>query len=117
MNTPTNAPLGDGGNAGGIIYNLTIKVDAAVAADWLQWMLQEHIPAIMNTECFTDFKVVKLMDMDESDGLTYAVQYHTPNMAGYEKFKAECAADMYGQLVQKWKQQIVWFETAMQVIH
>ena len=112
MNAPTNSPLG----AGGIIYNVTIKVDAAIADDWLIWLLNEHIPAVMHTNCFTGFKVVKLMDMDESEGPTYAVQYSASDMAGYKNFRTEYAADMFRQLVQKWGQRLVWFETAMQVV-
>jgi hypothetical protein len=113
MNTATNSPLG----AGGIIYNVTIKVDASIADDWLIWMLHEHIPAVMNTKCFTGFKVVKLMDMDETEGPTYAVQYTAKDMADYQRYRTEYAADLYRQLVLKWGQQLVWFETAMQVVH
>ena len=113
MNAPTNSPL----EAGGIIYNVTIKVDGTIADNWLIWLLHEHIPAIMSTQCFTSYKVVKLMDMDETEGPTYAIQYSAKDIADYTRYRTEYAADMYRQLVQKWGQQVVWFETAMQVVH
>jgi len=36
-----------------IIYNLTVKVDEAIAKDWLQWLLDVHIPDVLNTKCFS----------------------------------------------------------------
>ena len=44
-----------------LIYNVTIKVDRIIAREWLQWLQQEHIPAIMATGCFTEYRVVRLL--------------------------------------------------------
>jgi len=113
MNVPINSPL----EAGGIIYNVTIKVEGAIANEWLVWMMNEHIPAIMRTKCFTHFKVVKLIDVDESEGPTYAIQYSANDKTAYKRYMTTYAADMNRLLMQKWGQQLVLFETAMQVIH
>lgn len=113
MNVPINSPLG----TGGIIYNVTIKVEDAIANEWLIWMMNEHIPAIMHTNCFIDFKVVKLIDVDESEGPTYAIQYSANDSTTYKRYMTEYAAHMNRLLMQKWGQQLVFFETAMQVIH
>ena len=44
-----------------LIYNVTVKVEPGIAADWLQWMRQEHIPEIMATGCFTHHQIVQLL--------------------------------------------------------
>ncbi|MFL5741830.1 MAG: DUF4286 family protein, partial [Flavisolibacter sp.] len=31
-----------------IIYNVTVKVESQISAVWMQWLLEEHIPDIMN---------------------------------------------------------------------
>ncbi len=31
------------------IYNVTIKAEKKIAADWLQWLLNKHIPEVMET--------------------------------------------------------------------
>ena len=56
-----------------IIYNVTIKVDASIADAWLQWLLREHIPDMLHTGCFRSHRVVRLMEVDDSEGPTYAV--------------------------------------------
>ena len=44
-----------------IIYNVTIKVEAQIADEWLQWLLNEHIPAVIQTNCFVEYKVLRLL--------------------------------------------------------
>ncbi len=51
-----------------IIYNVTIKVDKTIAEDWLLWMQKEHIPEVMATGCFYAYKIVRLLEIDESEG-------------------------------------------------
>ena len=99
-----------------IIYNVTVKVDAAIADAWLQWMQQEHAPALVATGCFTQFQIVKLLDVDEEDGPTYAIQYSAPSMQHYEQYKNEFAEHLQQQSTQKWGDRFIAFRTLMQVV-
>src|SRR2546423_3541722 len=84
-NSTSSEPLSHR-NEKGIIYNVTIKVEPQIADAWLQWLLEEHIPAIMQTSCFTYYKLVKLLEVDDSDGPTYAIQYHAASKDDYNKY-------------------------------
>ena len=99
-----------------IIYNVTVKVDASIANAWLQWMQQEHAPALVATGCFTEYQIVKLLDVDEDEGPTYAVQYSAPSMHHYERYKMEFAAALQQQSTQKWGDRFIAFRTLMQVV-
>ena len=39
------------------IYNVTVKVDWSIHDAWVQWMLNEHMPEMIKTGCFTDSKL------------------------------------------------------------
>ena len=56
---------------------LTTKVanTASINHAWLQWLKEEHIPDIINTGCFTHATILQLLETDDSEGPTYAVQY------------------------------------------
>ncbi|MGV3658478.1 MAG: DUF4286 family protein [Chitinophagaceae bacterium] len=99
-----------------IIYNVTIKVDASIADAWLQWMQQEHAPALVATGCFTHYQIVRLLEVDDADGPTYAVQYHAPSMDDYERYKKEFAAGLQQQGTQKWGDRFIAFRTLMEVV-
>lgn len=99
-----------------IIYNVTIKVDHAIADAWQQWMLDEHAPALVATGCFTHFQMVKLLDVDEEDGPTFAIQYSAQSMQDYERYKTHFATALQQQSTQKWGDRFIAFRTLMQVV-
>lgn len=99
-----------------IIYNVTIKVDQQIADVWLQWLLNEHIPQVMQTKCFTDYKVVRLLEVDDSEGPTYAIQYHAESKADYNRYIEQYAAQMRKLSYEKWSDQFIAFNSVMQIV-
>jgi hypothetical protein len=99
-----------------IIYNVTIKVEGSIADAWLQWTLDEHIPDVMKTGCFSSYKVVRLLETDESEGPTYAIQYHADSKADYNRYIQLYAADLREKSFAKWGNQFIAFRSVMQVI-
>ncbi len=43
-------------------------------------MKQEHIPEIMATGLFHDYRFCRLLEQDDSDGPTYTIQYFTDTL-------------------------------------
>jgi hypothetical protein len=99
-----------------IIYNVTLKVEASIADAWLQWLLNEHIPSIMNTNCFVDYKVVRLLEVDDSEGPTYAVQYHADSKADYNRYMEIYSAKMQRLSFEKWSDRFIAFRSVMEVV-
>jgi len=75
-----------------IIYNVTIKIDLSVHDLWLKWMKEEHIPRVLETGCFTDAKVYRVLEEHTTDGITYAFQYFANTMTDYFDYKELHAA-------------------------
>mgnify|MGYP000191281666 CR=1 FL=1 len=44
-----------------IIYNVTISIDAGESENWLSWMRTKHIPDVLNTGCFLEAKLSKII--------------------------------------------------------
>ena len=99
-----------------IIFNVTSKVEASIAASWLQWMQAEHIPEVMATGCFTDFKLVRLLEVDDSEGPTYAIQYHAANMDAYKRYNNEHAQRLLATAFNKWGNNFISFRSVMEVV-
>ena len=99
-----------------LIYNVTIKVDGAIAEPWLKWLLQEHIPEVMQTGCFQNYRVVRLLEVDESEGPTYAVQYEAASKADYNRYIELHAPLMRQRSNDKWGQGFIAFRSVMQVV-
>jgi len=99
-----------------IIYNVTVKVEGIIADKWLQWLLNEHIPGIMQTNCFVDYKVVRLLEVDDSEGPTYAIQYYAKSKVDYDLYIEMYADNMRKLSFEKWSEQFMAFRSVMEVI-
>jgi hypothetical protein len=99
-----------------IIYNVTIKVDRQIADAWLQWLIDEHIPDVMGTKCFIDYKAVRLLEVDDSEGPTYAVQYFAESKADYDRYIETHAQEMRKRSFEKWGEQFIAFRSVMEVV-
>lgn len=98
------------------IYNVTIKVEAQIADAWLQWMLNEHIPLIMQTNCFVDYRVVRLLEVDDTEGPTYAVQYFADSKADYNRYMAIHSSKLQKLSFEKWADRFIAFKSVMEVV-
>ena len=100
-----------------IVYNVTTKVDHSVTQAWITWLQEEHIPDIIATGCFTHAIVLHLIEVDDSDGTTYAVQYHTANKELYNHYLEQFANEMRNKEIDKWGNKFIAFRSLMEVVH
>ena len=100
-----------------IVYNVTTKISNPIRKAWLQWIQEEHIPAIINTGCFTRATVLQLLEIDDHEGPTYVVQYFADSKSQYNRYMEKHAAQMRQEAFDKWGDQFISFRSVMQVIH
>jgi hypothetical protein len=99
-----------------IIYNVTTKVDLRIAEAWLQWMRSEHIPEVIGTGCFTHATILQMIEVDNTDGYTYAVQYHAQSKALYNKYIREYAESLRAKSLSSWGDKVIAFRSVLQVV-
>jgi hypothetical protein len=99
-----------------IVYNITVKVDAAIAAQWLQWLHQTHAPEMLATGCFWKYQVLHLLEMDDAEGPTYAIQYYAHTTTDYNRYCSNFAHQLQQEAVKKWGDRFVSFSTLMRVM-
>ena len=100
-----------------VIYNVTIKVEHSIAAPWLVWLREEHIPDIIHTGCFTHATILRLLEVDDTEGPTYAVQYHSASNTLYNQYIEQFSDEMRKKGADKWGNKFVAFRSVMQVVH
>ena len=98
-------------------YNVTIKVQADIQKDWLVWLKEIHIPEVLSTGCFTDAVVHRLLEIDDSDGPTFAVQYTAESKAAYNQYIETFAPALRQKSFDAWGDRFIAFRSVMQVIN
>ena len=99
------------------VYNVTIKVANEISDSWLNWMQEEHIPEVMSTGCFQDYTLLKLLEVDESEGPTYAIQYKAESKASYNQYIEKHASVLRQKSFDKWGDRFIAFRTVMQIVN
>jgi hypothetical protein len=100
-----------------IIYNVTIRVAAAIHTDWLHWLKNEHIPEVIQTGCFTHATILRLMEVDDTEGPTYAIQYFAESKGLYNNYIENHAALLREKSFKKWGNQFIAFRSVLQVVN
>jgi len=99
------------------IYNVTIKIQEPIHEVWLQWLKEEHIPEILATNCFSKALTVRLLEIDDSEGPTYAIQYYTESKAAYNLYIEKHSALLRKKSFDKWGNRFIAFRSLLQVVN
>ena len=99
-----------------ILYNVTIKVDHSIHTDWLLWMQKEHIPDVLGTGTFREAKCWKLLEVDEEEGVTYAVQYIAATKEDLTHYLEVYAKEMRKRGTDRWGDRFVAYRTIMELV-
>jgi len=99
-----------------IVYNNTIKVEWPIVEEWLTWQLETHIPEVMFTGLFDDFKIYRLLEQDDSEGPTFVIQYFTSKEENYSRYISEFEMLLQQKAFEKWRNQFVSYSTSMKLV-
>jgi hypothetical protein len=99
------------------IYNITTKVTWTIHDEWIEWMKEIHTLEVVNTGCFTNVTILRLLDIDENEGPTYAVQYLAESKALYNRYIEKYAPTFRQELFDKWGNDFIAFRSLMQVVN
>lgn len=99
-----------------IIYNVTVKINLDVHDEWLQWMKTVHIPDVMKTGRFQSHQIAKVLGQDESDGITYAIQYICPDMQTLHQYTITEAPDLQKDHTERYQGKFVAYRTLLEIV-
>jgi hypothetical protein len=96
-----------------LLYNVTVKIIHERSITWLKWMKEKHIPNVLATGCFISARISKLKYMDETDGLTYSIQYLCENSSVIDNYNEKFAPLLQQEHQDLFKDQYLVFRTIM----
>ena len=93
------------------------KVDPQIEKEWIDWQKNVHIPEVMATRLFTGYKFFRLLEQDESEGITYVIQYFSSSVDHYRKYHEEFAESLNEKALAKWGDRFISFHTVMKIVN
>lgn len=98
-----------------VLYNVTVSVDPDIAADWLEWMKSVHIPEVMATGMFIDFRILKVLS-GENSGATYAIQYVCESHEKLKEYQTVHAPALQREHTSRYGDRAVAFRTVSEIL-
>ena len=98
------------------IYNITFKVDHSIVAEWIHWQKNEHIPEIMATNLFNEFKFLHLLEHDDAEGATYIIQYHAADKRNCETYIKDYAPPFRKTAQKMWGDKIISYRSLFESV-
>jgi len=98
------------------IYNITLKAGWEIHHAWLIWMQNVHIAHIMSSGCFDNYQLVRLREVDEEEGPTYALQLYAASKADYDRYIELFLPIAEEKSYEKWGNNVLSFSTLMEII-
>jgi hypothetical protein len=100
-----------------ITYNVTINIEDDVHQQWLSWMINKHIPDVMETKLFSDYKIMKIISRQEDEtGQTFAIQYRAENIENYNIYQKDFAPQLQAETQKLFGGKFVAFRTLLEDI-
>lgn len=98
------------------LYNVTVGIDADIEQEWVLWMKTTHIPDVLKTGLFVDYKFYKVLH-DNSDGsISYSVQYFATSIENVVLYLEKLAPALVEEHRQKFRDKHVAFQTLLEEV-
>jgi hypothetical protein len=98
-----------------ILYNVTVNIDDDVEQDWIHWMKETHVPEVMATGFFNDYRIMKMLTGAEDEtGKTYAVQYSLDNLGKLETYLNTAAPKLQKASIIRYGTKMAAFRTVLE---
>ena len=89
------------------LYNVTIGIDPEDEKEWVLWMRQTHIPEVMKTGAFKEYKFFKVLGGNPRDGaVSFSIQYFANSMDAIEKYLDQYAPSLVEKHKQRFKNHV-----------
>jgi len=98
------------------ILNITTNIANDIEQQWLLWMQDTFIPAMLATKKFNKALITQVQVEEEMGGVTYSTQYFAQNKKDVEAFYMENQNDLLAKH-SKFKGMYVDFSTELEVIN
>ncbi len=98
------------------LFNETVGIDASVEQAWLTWAKSVYVPAVLNTQLFTGYKLYKVLHESEDGSISYSIQFFSPTLENVVQFLESFAPPLVELQRQKFNHKHVAFRTLLEEV-
>ncbi len=101
-----------------IIYSVTININNSVVSEWLEWMMKIHIPEVMSTGLFVNYRFMKeIIPLPEGSETRFIINYELTDKESYDNYSRNFAPFLQRKHTEKFSGKFTANRTLMEVIN
>lgn len=99
-----------------LLLNETVGIDRDVEAEWLIWIRDVHIPAVLNTGMFDSAKIYKVLEASSEETISYSLQFFAHSLEHVEQYLDVFAPRLVEDHRQRFLNRHVVFRTLLEEV-
>lgn len=91
-----------------IIYSVTVSIEHEIESEWKNWMLDTHIPAVMDTGYFSQYRFHKILEpVVDPDRISYNVLYSIASLDKLNQYRQNEAPRLQEAHLERYGEQAI----------
>jgi hypothetical protein len=99
-----------------LLYNVTVGIDKDSEEEWLQYMKEKHIQAVLNTGLFVSHKMYKVLHDQDDNTISYSIQYFARTIEDVQQYLETFAPALIEEHRKRFHNRHVAFRTLLEEI-
>jgi len=98
-----------------IIYSVTMSLEREIEQDWLSWMLETHLPEVMQTGYFLDYRFHKILEpIVDPERINYNVLYRLTSLSELDAYRKTLAPALQEKTQQRFGEQALAIRSVLE---
>ncbi len=98
------------------LYNVTVGVDKAIEQEWIAWVKETYIPAVLETQHFSNAKLYRVVTHDDEHSVSYSLQFFANQIESVVKYLDEHTGTIIESHRIRFKDRHVVFNTLLEEV-
>ena len=99
-----------------LIYNTTYQIDLADARNFVIWINESYIPAVLEDGKLKNPRLCQILSHKEPDSECFSLQWEVEDSAVLHKWHTALGMKLNDEMMKIFKDKVVGFPTLMEVI-
>lgn len=99
-----------------LLYNVTVGIDKESEAEWLDYMREKHIKAVLATGLFVNYKLYKVLHDQDEATISYSVQYFARTIEDVQQYLETFAPALIEEHRRRFHNKHVAFRTLLEEV-
>jgi hypothetical protein len=99
-----------------LLHNITFNVENNIHDQWLNWMRNNFVPAVMATKLPRKSLIMRLLTEIDNNGMTYSFQFYFEEMEDFMSYEMNFRSKIMNDMHQVFQGKYVMFSTLLEEV-